>query len=687
MATRSRSRALAALAAAGTLVVLVAVVVLLARGRSVEVLYGLWIVQNGPSSILLLWMAYLVLRRYPRHNAGRILLAIGVTQVLHVVVATIADLRLVAAGVDIPLVGDHGLVSADLPLDAAIWLWIMNWLWVPAAVLAVLLLLVFPDGRLPGPGWRWTRALAGLAAALLAGGAGIDGWPTADWAVGEEPAIVGILMLAGGACALALAVAGIVAFAIRWRRAGAELRRFQVVGGTAIGFVLLAILTYPWPPVWVPVVHVAFNALILVYGLAIARYRLHDLEPVLGRSAVAALLSVLVAAIYLLVVVVAGRLVGTGIDDPLLPLVAVGLVALLIEPARRRARRLVDRWLYGRSADRGDVLSRLADRASVGGAEVLDEVVELLLRSTGAARAEAWTETWSAATGHAGPAAAAGVLVAGEPRALAEIGHRGERFGELRLYARAAADLVPEAAVLLGDAARLLGVVLRNERLALRLEEQLSQTRASRQRLVEAQEQARRGLERDLHDGAQARLIALRLRVGALRSLAAEQGGPALDEPLDGLGRELDAAVRQLRELARGLHPPMLEQAGLAAALRAHVRDLPVPIAVTASGTVRYPRAVEGAVYFSCLEAVQNALRHAAATEITIELDCAPAELRVSVRDDGRGFQPGAAPGTGLGNIDDRVSALGGQVRVDSSPDSGTRVDVVIPIQPSAAAR
>lgn len=189
-------------------------------------------------------------------------------------------------------------------------------------------------------------------------------------------------------------------------------------------------------------------------------------------------------------------------------------------------------------------------------------------------------------------------------------------------------------------------------------------------------------MERDIHDGAQARLISLRLRLGVAMALADEVGSDALRGQLDDLGHEVDAAVRSLRELARGLHPPILEQSGLAAALRAHTRDLPVAVSVDADGVGRYEPAVESAAYFSCLEAVHNAVRHGGAQRIVVTLAGDGDGLSFTVRDDGSGFDTDrVVAGAGLANIDDRVSALGGQTRIEAAPGAGTTVTGRIPAQ------
>lgn len=683
VAVPMRERQLTVVAAAGTVVVLAAFASMALRGRPIDAYYALFMLHNGPSSIVLLSMGALVLRRRPWHGAGLVLLAIGAIEALHVGVSALVDARLVAAGVAVPLTQGTTIVPADLPLDASVPLWVMSWLWVPAAVLAfTMLALVFPEGRLPSRRWRPVVAAAAVATFLLVLALAIDAWPAArHTGDGDSPAAVGVLAAAGALVVLAAAIASLVALVRRWRSAnlGREAP-FRAVALAVAALSVVGIATYPWQAVWIPAVLVGLNLVAVVYALAVARYRMHDLEPVLGRAAVGALLSLLVAAVYLAIVVGVGDLVGRGTDEDLLPLVAVAVVALSIEPARRRARRLVDRLLYGRDTDRGEVLSRLATRASASasGAEVLGEVSELLVRSTGAARAEVWLD---GADGRQ-PAAAAGEGNRA-PALRATVEHRGERYGELLLHARAPADLTPDARAVLADVARALGLVLHNDRLAADLRTQLVELEASRARLVEAHDRARRELERDIHDGAQARLISLRLKVGTLRARADRTNGELLDAELDALGRDVDRAIRSLRDLARGLHPPLLEKSGIVHALRAHVDDLPLPVEVTAHRVGRYRKATESAAYFFCLEAIQNAIRHGEAERITVELESDKAALRFRVRDDGAGFRPGrVVAGRGLANIDDRLAALGGRADVVSAPGRGTCVSGEIPGQP-----
>ena len=670
-----RPRTLTSIAATGTVVVLVAMASLWLRGRSLEVQYSLYVFHNGPPAVMLFWLGRLVVLRQSGNRVGWVLEAIAVLGVVHVLIASWADLAIVAWGYTDPIALDHDLVPAEMPLSASIPLFLMNWLWVPQPVLLVgVLPLIFPDGRLPGPPWRVGLWLAGIAGVFLIAATAIDGWPTSTWTVAEGPPdVVNVLFAVGGLTMLTAAVIAFAGLGQRWRRAPASRRRpFHVVGVAVAVLALVAIAAYPWQWLWIPAVLIATYGVLAAYALAAARFRLHDLEPVLGKSVVADGLALVVAAGYLGLVVGAGLLATRWTDDAVAPLVAVGVVALLAEPVRRGARRVIDRLVFRLAADSTDVVSHVAEHAThaAGAGEMLNEVVQLLTRSTGAPRAEAWL----ADTDGLRLATADGPEIAGDAVAAPVI-HQGRTLGELRLLSRASVDLAPGSARVLTDVANVVGTALHNNNLSEQLQAQLEELRSSRRRLVEAQETARRDLERDLHDGAQAQLVSLRLRLGAIQASESTGAGE-----LAALADEIDSAIGSLRDLARGLHPPMLDQSGLVSALRAHVRTLAVPVHVHANGVPRLDPAVEAAVYFSCLEAVQNALRHSGTEAIDVELSVTDDQLRFTVRDSGRGFVPGAAgPGRGLTNISDRLAALGGHVRVESDPGAGTRVHGAVP--------
>ncbi len=202
--------------------------------------------------------------------------------------------------------------------------------------------------------------------------------------------------------------------------------------------------------------------------------------------------------------------------------------------------------------------------------------------------------------------------------------------------------------------------------------------RASQARALAAADAERRRIGRDLHDSAQQRLVALRVHL----SLAGEQLQPEGLPIVEQLERELDEALDELQSVARGIYPHVLAQHGLAAALRSAVRSAATPVSVTDEGLRRHPEATELAVYFSCLEALQNAAKHAGGdASVSIGLSDGDGGLRFVVEDDGRGFDPGRTErGAGLTNMADRLAAVGGSMRLDSAPGRGTRIAGQIPV-------
>ena len=221
--------------------------------------------------------------------------------------------------------------------------------------------------------------------------------------------------------------------------------------------------------------------------------------------------------------------------------------------------------------------------------------------------------------------------------------------------------------------ARPEGVRLRAE-LELRLAElsvRAGELRASRQRVVDAQDAARRRLERDIHDGAQQHLVALAVNLSLAATLAGRAPARA-DELLAARGRGPEETVDTLVRLARGIYPPLLESHGPGAALRAAVEHAGVPVLVVEEDLDRCAPNVEAAAYFCCLEAVQNATKHAGAATIRVTLRGGAGVLGFTVEDDGAGYDPAATPpGAGLTNMRDRVESLGGTLTAESRPDAG----------------
>ncbi|MDN5751617.1 MAG: histidine kinase [Pseudonocardia sp.] len=240
----------------------------------------------------------------------------------------------------------------------------------------------------------------------------------------------------------------------------------------------------------------------------------------------------------------------------------------------------------------------------------------------------------------------------------------------------------------LGEVARRLAIVLRNRALDEALAVTLADLRrantdlqASRTRLVSAADAERRRIERDLHDGAQQHLVAIAVGLRLVRDGARDAGNEADVELLD----ELDCGVREsigaLRDLAHGIYPPLLRDSGLGDALRAAAARSPQPVQVRASDVGRHPEPVEAAVYFCCLEALQNAAKHAGEATVVLTVRRCDGRLTFDVADTGPGFDTGAvAAGAGLQNMADRIGAVGGSVRWSSAPGQGTTVTGAVPL-------
>jgi signal transduction histidine kinase len=208
----------------------------------------------------------------------------------------------------------------------------------------------------------------------------------------------------------------------------------------------------------------------------------------------------------------------------------------------------------------------------------------------------------------------------------------------------------------------------------------LHEVEESRARIAATADEERRRLERDLHDGAQQRLVALRMRLGLAAELLGRDDVRAA-ELVRQLGPEAEAALEEMRSLARGVYPAPLADHGLAEALRSAARRSPLSVAVSAEDSRRYPRPLEAAGYFCCLEALQNAAKHAAASRVTITIAERDGHLELEVADDGSGFDPARTErGAGLTNLEDRARAIGGDAVVEAAAGRGTRVLIKLPL-------
>src|SRR5215470_15257231 len=316
--------------------------------------------------------------------------------------------------------------------------------------------------------------------------------------------------------------------------------------------------------------------------------------------------------------------------------------------------------------------------------EAVEKMATILAGATGADRAEAWIRAGSqlrpAAVWPPGatPSTAAalgsdGGLPAFEGAShAAAVQHGGELLGALSLQKPRNESLTGTEDELLRHLASQAGLVLRNAAL-------IDELRASRRRLVEAQDAERRKIEQNLHDGVQQQLIAMMIQAGLLEESASDPA--AVRELTPAIKDGLRAALEDLRDLARGIYPPLLADQGLVPALQAQAYKAPVPVQIDADFIGNYPQDTEAAVYFCALEALQNITKYASATRATISLACAGGSLRFTITDDGAGFDTAAGRhGTGLQGMADRLAALGGALQVRSQPGHGTILSGELPL-------
>jgi signal transduction histidine kinase len=498
---------------------------------------------------------------------------------------------------------------------------------------------------------------------------------------------------------VALMAVGVVSLGIRHRRADAGLRQqlkwFIAAVAAGVAALVLAFATN-FAPASFFAISVGFTALPVSIGIAVFRYRLYDIDLVINRTVLFAIMAAFITAVYIAIVVGIGSLIGgAGRANLFLSVLATAIVGVAFQPVLGGARRFVNKLVYGRRATPYEVLSDLSAHlvASVASDELLPRMARTLAEATGAKGVEVRLRVsselrsaavWPPNSQPSPPVPVTGQIlpdIPGVDHAVA-VRHQGELLGALTLSKRAGESLTPMEEKLVGDLAGQAGLMLRNVGLTADLQARLEELRASRQRLVAAQDAERRRIERDLHDGAQQHLVALKVKLGILQTLARKDPERAA-ELASQVGDDADEALRTLRDLARGIYPPLLADQGLLAALRSQASKAPLPVEVHADGVARYPQETEAAVYFCCLEALQNVAKYAQASRASVRLSATDGSLDFAVQDDGAGFDSAATPrGSGLTNMIDRIDALGGSLEVTSVPGEGTRIKGSLPIGP-----
>jgi signal transduction histidine kinase len=600
-----------------------------------------------------------------------------------------------------------------------------EWSFIPVLTGLGFMLLLFPSGSLPSPGWRPFVGLGLLATALTMVGFVVRPRLVKLPAPGDTslmfenplgirslgPVLSTVLIgTVNGLAVLGTVIlaAAFISLAVRYRSGRRDVRQqikwIALAAAVLAACQLVALLALAATgdasnPVtvtaYVVVPVMALFGIPAIITLAILKYGLYQIDVIISRTVVYALLSAAFTGVYIGIVLGIGTFVGHQ-GGPVLTIAAAVTIALLFQPLRHRAQLFANRLVYGRRATPYQALSDFAgDMAGqLDLAEAVDKMVSVLAGATGADRAEAWirvgTELRPAAVWPHGAAPSAAVALGaggglpafeGESRAAA-VQQGGELLGALSLQKPRNEPLTSTEDELLRHLASQAGLVLRNAALTAELRATIDELRASRRRLVGVQDAERRKIERNLHDGAQQQLIALTIQLSLLEESAGDPG--AVRELAPAVRDGLRAALEDLRDLARGIYPPLLADQGLVPALQAQARKATLPVEIEADGVWRYPQDTEAAVYFCTLEALQNVTKYAGASRATVGLSCSGGLLRFTVTDDGAGFDAASSRnGTGLQGMADRLAALGGALDVVSRPGHGTTVSGQLPVSAS----
>jgi signal transduction histidine kinase len=615
---------------------------------------------------------------------------------------TVLAWLMVAMGVAAAILGPfqgYGFLAAanDLPF-APLALAIGGPGWVPFIAISGFLLLLFPDGRLPSPRWRWFAWLCGIGMTLVflgiwfyPGDFADSGYPEIENPMGIDA--LGSVLDAFGVLLFSaplLVVGGFVSLVVRTRRTTDDVVRHQIRWLMYAASVMALFFVLSFLPVgdnddgWGGLIQgigaMSFMLIPVTTGVAILRYRLYDIDVVIRKTVVIAIVVGFIALVYVGVVAGVGAVVGAN-ASPLLSALAAAIVALVFQPLRARARRFADRLVYGKRATPYEVMATFGDQIAdtYAAEDVLSRTARVLGEGVGAERAEVRLSVG----GEMRPVATWPDDAPDRPDDyVSEVRYQGELLGALAVSLPANDPIDATREQLVQHLASQAGLVLRNERLAEQLRARLTDLQAAQKRLVAAQDEERRRLERNIHDGAQQQLVALQVR-----QRLAEQLVDRDPEKAKGMLAQLQVdtatALDDLRDLARGIYPPLLADKGLPAALEAQARKSSMPVVVEAEHVGRFPQEIEAAVYFSVLEAIQNAAKYSDANRVSVSLVQRNGTLDFVVADDGRGFDAATTRyGTGLQGIADRLGALDGALDVRSAPGSGTSVSGRLPVQP-----
>jgi signal transduction histidine kinase len=624
-----------------------------------------WLILSGPPMVA---AAAILLWRRPANPIGGLLM---VTALGTVVLPTILE---------IPTMLRFEQVGTQA------WMWAPIWgaetLSLVGVAAAAIMLARLPDGRATRSE-RWLVPLGAVAALMPTVGlvtnpvlapytfAFVGVSSVASPAYIPALGSLGPFVTAASSLAYLLVIVGMAVLLARYRRESTQVRhhlRWVLLAGVVAlvsGAVPALLAEAGSVPVFehdLVAVGTFLPTLLLPFSVAAAvmEPRWVDVDQVIRRSFVYGTLSLLILAVYIAGAAAVGLTAGA--ELPLeLAIVLTAIVAVALQPVRARLQRWADQWVFGAPPTRYGALAEFGSTVE-GAADPAELVTQLAATAHRALRLR-----WATATVDGMGSRTVGERL-GPPAAVLDVRHRGSVFGRLECGAPIDGDLDAAGITVLGALAGQAGLAIANARLATRI--------------VEAQEAERRRIERNLHDGAQQSLVALIARLGVARSRV--ETGTLDAASVD----ELQAAARQIladvRELAQGIHPSIVADGGILAAVEERCSSLPLYVSVEAPRELRrqrFPAQIEGAAYFLVAEALANTLKHGRATRATVTMARRDGRLSLSVADDGAGFEPGSTVRHGLAGLEDRFAALGGVVHVASGPGAGTRVTASLPVE------
>lgn len=655
-------------------VVLAAVAV--AVGVCIVTLPGHGVVAVLVSNFLFVAVGAAITRRRPGNVVGPLAMGHGGGIIVSVALHQVG-LRLAENG-SVDAAGAVTLVAATL---------------FPAiAMLQVPIFLAFPDRTRPTNAARWYLSLV----AMVTVGMTVVAFLTRPVLIVDPDVVLphpfvseplaGDLVPVNESLIFLIPLLGVVltpVLFLRWRRGDGVQRR--QIGWLALAMVSYLIVSSVNTALQAPasvggqtfllVDAVGFSAIPIALGIAILRFRLYDIDAIISKTALFLGLAGVITIVYAVVVAGSIAVVGTPGDGlgVVPPIVATAVVAVVFEPVRLRMQRWANRLVFGERATRHEVLSQVAAAlAERPAGESIDELASLLAHGIGAGQVVVWArdgDDWRVAGRHP---------VDADPGPFPperddvhdwrDIEHRHERLGVVGIRKPADDPVTRADRDLLDDVAAGVALQLRRVGLTRELERRVDDVRDSRRRLLTTQDAERRRLERDLHDGAQQRVVAVTVKLGIARSLAARQGATRLEGLIDGLVDDAQHAVDDLRRVAHGIYPPLLATEGLAAALRALQATVVIDLGRGELG--RFAPEVERTTYFAVVEILER-LHLAGAREASVDVRDEGGELRLQVDSASLAVAPD------LGPVADRLDAFGGELTM---VDDGTSVTGRVPI-------